>query len=148
MQDAADIDNAIVPSLWRRLAAIFYDSWLIVGLWFLGAALDYAVQSAIGTGGDRYRLPLQLYLVGCPFVFFGYFWTHGGQTLGMRAWRLRLLDSAGRPIAWRQSLIRVAGAYLSALAAGLGYLWVLVDPAGMSWHDRLSGTRLVLVRRG
>lgn len=145
---ARDIDNAAVPGLWRRLAAIFYDSWLVLGLWFVGAAADYLLQSVLGTGDAPYRLPLQLYLLACPFVFFGYFWTHGGQTLGMRAWRLKLLGTAGRTVGWRQSLIRVAGAYLSALALGLGYLWILVDPAGMSWHDRLSGTRLVIVRRG
>lgn len=145
---ASDIDNAAVPGLWRRLAAIFYDSWLVLGLWFVGAAADYLLQSALGTGDAPYRLPLQLYLLACPFVFFGYFWTHGGQTLGMRAWRLKLLDTAGRKVGWRQSLIRVAAAYLSALALGLGYLWILVDPAGMSWHDRLSGTRLVMVRHG
>ena len=89
---------------------------------------------------------MQLYLLGCPFVFFGWFWTHGGQTLGMRAWRLRLLDAEGGPVTWRQSLLRVAGAYLSALALGVGYLWVLFDRAGLAWHDRLSGTRLVMTR--
>jgi uncharacterized RDD family membrane protein YckC len=80
-----------------------------------------------------------------PAVFFGWFWTHGGQTLGMRAWRLKLLDSSGNPVTWRQSLIRYGAAWLSLLALGLGYIWVWIDPQGLSWHDRLSGTRLVVL---
>jgi len=44
-------------------------------------------------------------------------------------------------------LIRVAGAYLSALALGLGYLWILLDPDRLSWHDRLSSTRLVILSK-
>ena len=46
----------------------------------------------------------------------------------------------------RQSLIRCAGAMLSMLALGLGYLWILFDRDGLAWHDRISNTRLVMVR--
>ena len=143
-----DLSQAVVPSLPRRLAAIFYDSWLIFGLWLVGATLDYALQSALGSADDPLRLPLQLYLLLCPFAFFGWFWTHGGQTLGMRAWRLRLLDEEGNTVTWRQSVIRVAGAYLSSLLLGLGYLWMLFDRDGRTLHDRLSKTRLVLLAKG
>ena len=144
---ANDLSKAVVPGLFRRLAAIFYDSWLIAGLWLLGATLDYAIQVAIGTADQPLRLPLQLYLLGCPFLFFGWFWTHGGQTLGMRAWRLKLLDQDGELVTWRDSAIRVAGAYLSALTLGLGYLWMLFDRDGQTWHDRLSKTRLVMLAK-
>ncbi len=144
---SSDLSQAAIPGLARRLAAIFYDSWLIVALWLLGATADYAVQAATGAADDPWRLPLQLYLLACPFVFFGWFWTHGGQTLGMRAWRLKLLTEQGEPPGWRQSSIRVAAAFVSALALGLGYLWMLFDRDGRTWHDRLSSTRLVLVSR-
>ncbi|HOP17700.1 MAG: RDD family protein [Gammaproteobacteria bacterium] len=142
-----DLENAVTPGLWRRLAAIFYDSWLVLALWLLGATADYFIQAAIGLGDAPVHLPLQLYLVACPFLFFGWFWTHGGQTLGMRSWRLKVLDCHGQPVGWRQALIRVAAAWLAALPLGLGYLWMLVDKAGLTWHDRLSRTRLVLVNK-
>ena len=142
-----DLGNAATPGLWRRLAAIFYDSWLVLALWLLGATADFFVQGALGLGDAPVRLPLQLYLVTCPFVFFGWFWTHGGQTLGMRSWRLRLLDRDGHPVGWRQALTRVAAACLAALPLGLGYLWMLFDRDGLTWHDRLSHTRLVLVEK-
>jgi uncharacterized RDD family membrane protein YckC len=126
---------------------MFYDAWLIVALWLLGATVDYAIQAALGTADAPYRLPLQLFVVACPFLFYGWFWTHGGQTLGMRAWRLKALRSDGRPLNWRDSILRVAIAHLSWLAVGLGYLWMYVDPERLSWHDRGSRTRLVLVSR-
>lgn len=142
-----DIENAASPGLWRRLAAIFYDSWLVAALWLLGATGDYFIQTALGTGEAPLRLPLQLYLLAAPVVFFGWFWTHGGQTLGMRAWRLKLLARDARPVTWRQALVRFAGAWLSLLALGLGYLWVWIDGEHQAWHDRLSGTRLVMTSK-
>jgi uncharacterized RDD family membrane protein YckC len=90
---------------------------------------------------------LQIFLFAAPAFFFAWFWTHGGQTLGMRAWRLKLLDRSGAVVTWRQSLVRYAGAWLSLLAFGLGYLWVWIDRDGLAWHDRLSNTRIVMLRR-
>lgn len=146
-ENAADLSNAATPGLARRLAAIFYDAWLIVALWLVGAIVDFAIQSALRTAAEPLRLPLQLFLVVCPFLFYGWFWTHGGQTLGMRAWRLKLLDNHGRTATWRHSIIRVAAAFVSASALGLGYLWALIDKDRLTWHDHWSGTRLVLLKK-
>lgn len=132
----------------RRLAAIFYDSWLVAAIILLGSALETFARSALGLGPDAPHYLLQAYVLIAPALFFGWFWTHGGQTLGMRAWRLRLLDESGRAVDWRQAMVRYLGAWLSLLAAGLGYVWVLVDRDGRAWHDRLSTTRLVLTRKG
>jgi uncharacterized RDD family membrane protein YckC len=140
-----DLENAAPPGLLRRLAAIFYDSWLIVGIWLLGVIIDTFVRDEQGLGLAVSHIPLQVFFVAVPFLFFGWFWTHGGQTLGMRAWRLKLIDEGGEPVTWRLSLIRVAGAYLSTLALGLGYLWILFDAGKLAWHDRLSSTRLVVL---
>ena len=138
-----DLDNAAIPSLWRRLAAIFYDAWLVAALWLVGATID----TFIGAGSEGSHLGLQLYALLAPLVFFSWFWMHGGQTLGMRAWRLRLLGSDGSSVTLRQSVVRYVGAMLSMLALGLGYLWSLFDRQGLAWHDRLSNTRLVITRK-
>ena len=81
-------------------------------------------------------------LIGCGF--FALFWRLGGQTLGMRAWRLQARSEAG-PLSWRQAWLRSVAALLSWLPAGLGFLWSLADADRLAWHDRLSGTRLVVV---
>lgn len=142
-----EIDNAAMPGLLRRLAAIFYDSWLVAAFWLLGAMIDTFVRSGLELGNTGYHLPLQLYLLLAPTAFFSWFWMHGGQTLGMRAWRMKLLRQDGGKVSLKQALIRCAGALLSILALGLGYLWVLFDQDKLSWHDRLSGTRLVMTEK-
>ena len=139
----SNIDNAAVPGLWRRLAAIFYDSWLVAGLWLLGVTVD----TFVGAGSEGSHLMLQLYAILSPMVFFSWFWMHGGQTLGMRAWRMKLLSGAGTEVTLRQSLARCFAAMLSMLTLGLGYLWILFDRDGLAWHDRISNTRLVMVRK-
>ena len=117
-----------------------YDSLLVAAVLFAATALVLPL-----TGGEAVR-PHQpvytAYLVAVTFVYFGWFWTHGGQTLGMRAWRLRLVAAAGGGVSWRRALVRFAAALLSSLPLAVGYLWVLVDPDDLAWHDRLSGTRL------
>jgi uncharacterized RDD family membrane protein YckC len=76
-------------------------------------------------------------------LFFTWFWVHGGQTLGMKAWRLRLVGPGGAAVGWRTALIRFAAGVLSALPAGLGLWWAALDRERRAWHDRLSGTRLL-----
>lgn len=148
MQSATvDLSNAASPGLARRLAAMFYDAWLLVALWLLGATLDFMVQSMLGTADSPYRWPLQVFVVACPFLFYGWFWTHGGQTLGMRAWRLKALTADGQVLSWRDAIIRVAAAHVSFFALGLGYLWVLIDGEKLTWHDRWTNTRLVMLTR-
>ena len=79
--------------------------------------------------------------------FFAYFWTHGGQTLGMSAWRLRLVRADGGQPRLADALIRLVCAVVALAPAGLGLLWILIDRDGLAWHDRWSRTRLVLVKR-
>lgn len=142
------LEQAARPGLLRRLAAIFYDAWLITALWLLGAGIDALIRSALGGApGQGAYWALQLYLIAVPIAFYCWFWTHGGQTLGMRAWRLRLVSSDGSTVDLRQALTRCAAALLSWLALGLGYLWILIDPEKAAWHDRLSHTYLVLTTR-
>ena len=77
--------------------------------------------------------------------FYIYFWWHSGQTLGMRAWKIRLVGThATRPLL-RQLVIRLPAAALSLAACGLGYLTLLVNRESGTWHDRLSRTRVVEV---
>jgi uncharacterized RDD family membrane protein YckC len=85
----------------------------------------------------------QLFLLLVALAFFVGFWMHGGQTLGMRAWRLRLQNDDGGAPTLKQLLIRFCVAPLSWSAAGLGFLWSLADPQRRTWHDLASGTAIV-----
>lgn len=129
----------------RRFAAIVYDSLLLFSVLF------FATLVLLLLNGGRAIPPNEplytTYLIGVSFLYFGWFWTHGGQTLGMRAWRLRIEHETDRPVSWKLALLRFASAILSWLPLGAGYLWMLVDSRGLAWHDRLSGTIVVLTTK-
>jgi uncharacterized RDD family membrane protein YckC len=126
--------------LGRRLAAIVYDCVLLLAVLFAATAalLPFSGGEAISSGNGLYTA----YLLIVSFGYFGWFWTHGGQTLGMRSWHLGLEGADETAVTWRQALLRFFGALLSWLALGAGYLWLLADPERRTWHDRLSGTRI------
>lgn len=133
-----------VALLSRRLMAMVYDGLLLAALWLATATPIVLIL------GGRPDTPLeqhgfQLYLLAVAFAFFGGFWRHGGQTLGMRAWRLRCVNALDSTPSWRQSAIRFAVALLSWLCVGLGFLWSLWDRYGRTWHDLASGTHLVVL---
>lgn len=128
--------------LGRRLAALSYDSLLLIAvLFFASLPLNLLHGDAIRAGATAF----QLYLLGIMFIYFGWQWTHGGQTLGMKAWRLQLGGTNNEAVSWQQALIRFCGAWLSLACAGLGFIWILVDRERRSWHDRLAGTQVLLL---
>jgi uncharacterized RDD family membrane protein YckC len=140
-QDDALRHSTRFSSLLRRLASILYDLLVLAAVLLIAAApVVLLAQGKLSTSPGR---PLfQGYLLTVAFIFFGWFWVHGGQTVGMRAWGLRLTSNAGGGVSWKQAGLRFGAALLSWLPAGLGFLWVLIDREGRAWHDRLSGTRL------
>ncbi len=127
----------------RRLGALLYDSLVLAALWMLATTPLIAI-----TGGEAIQqgaLWFRLYLMVIAAGFFCWFWTHGGQTLGMRAWRAKLETHDGQAVSWSKAGIRFLAALLSIAPVGLGYLWALVDRDRLTWHDRISGTRVVLI---
>lgn len=135
-----------LPGLLRRLAAIAYDMLLLTAVLML-AALPVVL---INNGPPRTAWALILfraYLLGVALAFFTWFWMHGGQTLGMRAWRLRVVGADRQPLTWRQASGRFFAAALSWACLGVGFLSILFDEQRLAWHDRLSGTRLILLAK-
>ncbi|MGE0031848.1 MAG: RDD family protein [Steroidobacteraceae bacterium] len=130
--------------LFRRLAAMIYDLLLMVALWFIATFAmlpltggEAILTSSHGLLGHFYHALLLLLAV----AYFGLCWTRGGQTLGMKAWRIRLETTDGRPPGWGDALIRFTTGAASVLLAVFG-LWRLRLP-GWSWSD-LAGVLLLL----
>lgn len=140
--------NAAQPAhLLRRLGAICYDTLLLLAVLFIaGLPLPLIPEPIRMAPAVRYATFIYELLIS--FVFFGWFWTHGGQTLGMRAWRVRLVDADGAAPGWKRAGRRFAWSMVSWAALGSGFLWSLVDPRRRTWHDLLSGTRLVHIPPG
>lgn len=132
-----------------RLLALFYDFWPVLALWML-VSLAFTVGYTVAGHPARENIPpfsplAWLLWLACWLVAGAYAvpsWARGGQTLGMRPWRLRVTGVDGGP-ATRQALIRrYAVGTLSLLAAGAGFWWAWFDRDGLTWHDRASGTRM------
>ncbi|MDJ0805681.1 MAG: RDD family protein [Gammaproteobacteria bacterium] len=130
----------VAPGFFRRIAAMLYDGLLLLALILVTtASITLPLGMPSGAGLVFYQI-LLFELI--PLLFFCGFWVKGGQTLGMRAWKLRVIRKDGSPVSWMDALKRHFAALLSWLALGLGFLWILVDPERLAWHDRLSNTRL------
>lgn len=133
----------IPAGLPRRLAALFYDLFLLIAILYAATAVVTIFNDGVAPAPNNPLFTTYLFFIS--FFFFGWFWMHGGQTLGMQTWKVRLVSLNGRPITWWQVLLRFLVAIPSAGLFGLGYFWMLVDRKKLTWHDRYSETTIVLV---
>jgi len=150
-RDATDI-SAPPPGLPRRLMASVYDTFLVLPIIMLGVAIGMGLYTALTRllGGTVSDEPLAAWAVRgiavlVVAVFFTAFWRKSGQTLGMQAWRIKLVPLPGKHLTTSRCLLRCAAALLSLGCLGMGYLWCLIDRNGRYWHDYLSGTKLIML---
>lgn len=125
----------------RRLLALLYDFFPMLALWFLAAAGFTAIHGDAVRGGGLGLLEFAAFWL-IAGLYATQSWKHGGQTLGMRPWRLRVTATDGSPPPARALWLRYAVGGLSLLAGGLGFWWAWFDRGRLTWHDRASGTRL------
>ena len=136
-----NISTSHKPGLFRLLGVMLYDSMLLVSVLLVAAAVAVAFNGgeAIGANNPFFFV----YLLGVAFIFYGWFWTHGGQTLGMRAWRVYLISGQNTGINWQQAFLRFMVGLFSWLPLGLGYWWLWISPDKLSWPDIASGSYLI-----
>tara|TARA_B100000519_G_C14213608_1_gene423840 strand:+ start:172 stop:663 length:492 start_codon:yes stop_codon:yes gene_type:complete len=150
-----EFDKLALPraGLVRRMAALLYDSFLVFAIWML---LGFIFQLFTGIGHTQItdgQLETNPYLSNLLFSFmifscvsfYCWFWLKSGQTLGMLAWRLRLETTSGNSLKTKQVLVRWLVSWPSFLFLGLGYLWLYIDRNGDTLHDKLSGTKVILI---
>lgn len=138
----------------RRLLALFYDLWPVVALWMLLSAL-FNLGYYLAGHGEREILKtasvLGVLLWVCCWLIAGVYavgsWSRGGQTLGMRPWRLRVVGIGDVKPTRAQLIKRYAVGTLSLLLGGLGFWWAWFDRERLTWHDRASRTRMVRVAK-
>ena len=130
--------------LFRRLAAILYDSLLIIAMWLITTLLLVAfINDGAALQGPLFQFGL--YFEAC--LFYSYFWRLRGQTLGMQVWKIKLVSPSLQALSWQECFARLFFALVSVSMLGLGFIWMLFDPDRLTWHDRASGTRVVLLRK-
>ncbi|PRH47359.1 RDD family protein [Burkholderia multivorans] len=158
---------AAVPSVRRRLAAMLYEAVLLFGVvFFAGLAFGLATQQRNGLVHHNLLAAWIALVIGAYFVWF---WTHGGQTLPMKTWRLRLEAANGRPLSAGHAIVRYALGWLWFLpplalhpllglsvpvTLALAAAWIVVWAGAARLHgdrqfphDRLARTRIVAMPR-
>ena len=136
----------------RRLAALLYDGFLIAAIWML---LGYIIQFITGSNSNQLVNGvvqtdpvidniLFLLMLASSSGFYILFWTRSGQTLGMIAWRIKLVSNHGGLISVQQGIIRYLAAWPAFFMFGLGYLWLYLDPNGDALHDKLSNSKVIV----
>jgi uncharacterized RDD family membrane protein YckC len=125
------------PSLARRLAAMLYESLLIAAVAFFAGWLFFFASGGRDATSGILRTALQAFVLSVLAAYFLWCWLRGGQTLAMRAWRIRLTE-----VTARKALLRFTLAVL-LVPSGISILWSLFDKDRQFLHDRLAGTKLV-----
>ncbi|MGH1542477.1 MAG: RDD family protein [Arenicella sp.] len=134
------------PGLFIRLLVIIYDGLLLAGVIFASYAILFSLSLLLPENINEMQLIKTIkfiILLLVSFVFYGWFWVNGGQTLGMRAWHLYLVNEHGKFISWRQAAIRYLCAALSWATVGLGFSWILISKDKSAWHDTISDSFIV-----
>ena len=124
---------------------MFYDGMLLFA-WLMAAAAPVVMAAGGADSGLVSGVWFQADLYAAAYLFFGWFWTHGGQTLGLRCWKLRVIGQDGGDLNWGDAAIRFLAATLSLCAFGLGFAAALFHPQRLAWHDRLSKSRVARAR--
>jgi len=142
--------SLVQAGILKRIAALVYDTLVLCAIWLCyGWVVIYLIQEAwLGmplaeNGRAEMGLAGQIGQLCIPFLFYCFFWMRGGQTLGMKAWRLKLLNSENQPASLPQCLVRSVTAPFCVLLGGVGYLWCWFDRDGRALQDRLSSTQVV-----
>lgn len=156
MTAADPMSTSTVPArpktlLGWRLLALLYDLWPVLALWMLVTVPFMLGYTFLGRHDLRANIPpfstLSWMLWLACWLATGLYatvsWRRGGQTLGMRPWRLRLVAADGTVPAWGALWRRFAVGTLSLLLGGLGFWWAWLDRDRLTWHDRASATRLL-----
>lgn len=130
-----------LPGIGRRLASMLYEGLVVFSILLIGFWLPQALLSGIGLGFSARGLWLHIFVL--LMLYFLWFWLHGGQTLPMKTWKLKLANPDGSPPRPAQALLRYLAAWPSILVFGIGILWALVDKDKQFLHDRIAGTRIV-----
>ena len=133
--------------IFRRLFAIFYDIFLLTAILVIVFAIATTLNHGTAIDSNHVLHPFfVLIFFALSYLYFAWFWIHGGQSLGMKTWQIQLQSSDTSKIGWKTTTIRFTVAIFSWAALGIGYLWSIFDKKNRCWHDLISKTVLIDLR--
>ncbi|MBK7364575.1 MAG: RDD family protein [Nitrosomonas sp.] len=120
-----------------------YDFLLLLAIWFVASLIFIVIVQ--DTSFTYFRPIYQFYSLSIIGIYFIWFWTHGGQTLAMQTWKIRVVSKDGKALTIKQAISRYLFAVIGITSFGFGIIWALFDRDRQFLHDRLAGTRIVKV---
>ena len=143
----------------RRCGAAAYDLLLAVAVYMIAGAIGFGVFTALTSSGlidmgtyehvsellnsdSLYKGIYQLWIALCVGLFYISFWSYGGQTLGMRAWRLKIQHPNGQCLSMITASARLVWSLL-----GIGNLWVLINGDNLSLQDMMTSSEVVVLSK-
>lgn len=128
----------------RIIGAAIYDWLVCLGLLMIGGFIAVGINKLI-TGNDELdsNFLYQLYLIAIILGYFLYFWKRSGQTVGMKAWRIKLVSQTNQALSYRQMLSRLISALPAFGFLLIGVLWQYIGSEQLNWQDKVSKTKLI-----
>lgn len=148
--DKESLQADVIAPLWKRFMAMLYDSFLVVAISMAYGATVTAVSAFQSSNMTKDYSPtvsglgFQLGWVLTLFIFYYYFWRKAGQTVGMKAWRLKIVSNNNERLSLTQCLTRFFGGFISFVLLGAGFWWALIDNKKATAHDKMSNSRIVV----
>lgn len=131
------------PGFWRRFVSLLYEFLILLAVIFIASFIFHLV---FRDANAFYFIPLyQFYLLVIMGYYFIWFWTHGGQTLAMQTWKIRVVTVDGNILNKHKAITRYLIAVIGILCFGIGIIWAFFDRDHQYLHDRLAGTRIIKV---
>ncbi|HEY0268210.1 MAG TPA: RDD family protein [Methyloradius sp.] len=131
------------PGWFRTIASLFYDFLLLLAIFFAGTFLFISIFGNATQAPQRYFLQVYLWLIAG--IYFIWCWYRSGQSPAMKVWHIKVVNQQGMPISLAQASSRYVIASLGLIIGGAGFFWAFFDREGLFMHDRLTGSRLVMV---
>lgn len=139
-----------IASIWRRLAALGYDTLILLAISFLYGAVATGIGVLLGWHDADYQPMFRhwLFTLGWALslaAFYIWFWHKSGQTIGMRAWRLKLVERSHplRTPPWHLCGMRALISPPIIILGGIAYWYKFINARGDCLHDKLSHTQVI-----
>lgn len=137
--------NPNTLSFGRRTLCMIYDFLLFLAIWFVASLIFIVIVQ--DTNFTYFKPIYQFYSLSIIGIYFIWFWTHGGQTLAMQTWKMRIVAKDGSALTMKRAITRYLFAVIGITSFGIGIIWALIDRDRQYLHDRLAGTRIVKVEQ-
>lgn len=141
--NSSKIIETSTPGFWRRILCMIYEFLLLTAVLFIASFIFHLVYH--DTDSPYFKPIFQLYLLNVAGIYLIWFWTHGGQTLAMQTWKMRVVNAKGERINIWQAIARYFFAAASISFFGCGIIWALLDREHQFLYDRLAGTKIINV---